>query len=253
VTDVPKWRGYEPPASDFERARTLLATPFQQWNLDLTNAGDQVLDGVSGDFLYVDTDPVSSNGVATLQLNVQQDAPVAPFYIQPGFAIAAVFKRIRVTWSAQPGKKLRLLFSTGERVVPANSAQVNIVNTVPVQDQGYTYGVAFRSTTAMGVANTPENIWTAGANLAGAVVWDAEIAFENAVVHTFETLLAKATAPATVIDGDVILQVALPVANQPVNSQKLQRPVRIAAGKRLDRIANVAEAFALAHVNYTLL
>lgn len=234
--DVPHFNGYETPVSDFNRARTLIATPFQKWDLDLTNAGDQILEGVSGDFLYIDTDPQQSNGVATIQLNVQQDVAVAPFYVQPGWAINAVFKRVRVTWSAQPGKRLRLMYSTGERVVPANTATINISNTVGVQEQGFAYGASYKSTTGL-AAGTPDTIWTPAANVNGAVLWAAFAATRNQTpTFTAMSLLAKTAAPGTVIDGDLLTQMcAGPIDAGAVTNvtalYELKRAVRVAAGK----------------------
>jgi hypothetical protein len=256
---VPRFRDYATPGgAQFDRARNLIATAFQQIDVNLnaaSPAGGLILP-IAGDFLYVDADPTFSNGVATLQLNVQQDAGVAKFYIQPGFALNTTFKQLRLDWSAQPGLFLRLLYATGDRVVPAFAAQSfatinnSINNSANVRDQGYIYGVSYKSTTSM-AANTPDPIWSAAANINGAAIWDAELETSGAA-QGVAVILAKATAPTGILDGDVFLQVVFQAAGNTA-SQKLNRAARVAAGKRLDYIVSTAEgAQNYRHVNYTL-
>lgn len=113
---------------NFDRARSQIATPFQYVDIDLDAAASNQIYNVSGDFLYVDA---ASTGSVTLELNNQYNDPSAPFFAQPGFGLAALFKQLKLSWTAQPGKFIRLMYSTGDRVVPTNSTTVNgYVNTV---------------------------------------------------------------------------------------------------------------------------
>jgi hypothetical protein len=115
----------------FDRARSQIATPFQYLDIDLDTATSNQIVNVSGDFLYVDA---ASTGAVTLELNNQYNDPSAPFYAQPGFGLAALFKQLKLSWSAQPGKFIRLMYSTGDRVVPTNSTTIN--GTVSTVDGG---------------------------------------------------------------------------------------------------------------------
>lgn len=201
---TPRFNGYEPPGGPtFDRSRTQLSSGFFQRDFDLAAAGDVFLD-LAGDFLYVDTDPVNSNGFATLQMNVQQDAGAAKFYIGPGFAIEQTFYRLRLTWSAQAGKKLRLLFSTGDRVVPANTGAISIVGTVPINDAYAGSAVAVQET---GTANGVSNIFPAGSNPNGMYVNYGAFAYRMTPSTTFCLfhVLAKATSPSGSNDGVLIM------------------------------------------------
>jgi hypothetical protein len=112
---------------NFDRARSMIATPFEYVDIDMSAAGSNQIFNVSGDFLFVDG---SSTGVATLEVNNQYNDPAAPFQVQAGFGLQCLFKQIKLSWAAQDGKKLRILYSTGARVVPTNVMQVSI-NSAP--------------------------------------------------------------------------------------------------------------------------
>lgn len=113
---------------DFDRARTQIATPFQYIDIALDVLSVNQLYNISGDFLYVDA---SSTGSVTLELNNQYNDASAPFYASPGFGLNALFKQVKLSWVAQAGKKVRIMYSTGDKVVPTNSTTVNgYVNTV---------------------------------------------------------------------------------------------------------------------------
>lgn len=112
----------------FDRARSQIATPFQYIDIALDAAASNQIVNVAGDFLYVDA---GSTGAVTLELNNQYNDPSAPFYVQPGFGLAALFKQLKLSWVSQPGKFVRLMYSTGDRVVPTNSTTVNgVVSTI---------------------------------------------------------------------------------------------------------------------------
>lgn len=113
---------------DFDRARTQIATPFQYIDIALDVLTVNKIFNISGDFLYLDA---SSTGVVTLELNNQYNDASAPFLASPGFGLNALFKQVKFSWVAQPGKKVRVMYSTGDRVVPTNSTTINgYVNTV---------------------------------------------------------------------------------------------------------------------------
>lgn len=119
--DYARFNGMEQ-GPDFDRALELIATPFQYVDIALDTAATNQIFDVSGDFLYFDT---VTNGSATLELNNQYNDPAAPFSVQAGFAINALFKQIKLSWTSQPGKKLRVMYSTGDRVVPTNSTSIS--------------------------------------------------------------------------------------------------------------------------------
>jgi hypothetical protein len=112
---------------DFNRASSQLASPFEYYDVALDSAGSNVVLNISGDFLYVDA---SSTGVVTMEINNQYNDPAAPFLIQAGFGFQGVFKQLKLSWGAQAGKKVRLMYSTGARIVPTNVMQIAL-NSAP--------------------------------------------------------------------------------------------------------------------------
>jgi len=119
-----------------------------------------------------------------------------------------------------------------------------------VTERGFAYGASFGSVTLQ-AANTALNVFTAGANPNGAIVWLADGQVSAAGVIQL-SLLAKATAPTTAIDGDMIATGRTVAANQ--MGFHIDRPVLIPAGKGLYFFNSAAEvAPTQKGVLYTLL
>lgn len=224
---------------DFDRARSMIATPFQYVDIALDVAGVNQIFNVSGDFLYVDA---SSTGVVTLELNNQYNDPSAPFQVSAGFGLQALFKQLKLTWTAQAGKRIRLMYSTGDKVVPTNSTTIS--GGVVVSQSGYVYASSYKSITAL-AANTPETVFTPAANVNGATLWRASFVSVNAAFPS-AAFLAKNAAPATILDGDVIVAVDGIAATAAVQLAygKLEAAIHIPAGKGLYYIASTAEVAA---------
>ena len=236
---------------NFERARTQISTPFAYLDVALDVAGvDQYYD-ICGDFLYFDA---LYDGVVSIELNNQQTASKAPFKASQGFALSAIFTRIKLNWAAQTGKKVRIMYSTGDRVVPSNSAVTSISGTVDVNEKGASWGTSYKSTTALSI-NTPDNIFAAASNTAGGTLWSAaNLANLAGTVLSPQSYLMKATAPASAIDGDVLVQNSGWAINGAGSYCWMQMPraLRFASGKRLDYISAVAEFAAMRSALYTL-
>lgn len=115
------------------------------------------------------------------------------------------------------------------------------------------YGASFKSTTVR-AANTPDTIFTPAANVRGAVLHLAQIAGGNAANTWSWSLLAKASAPTTMIDGDVIpLDVSAPQAAAYWGSGSLPREIFIPPGMGLYIISGSNESAVLKSALYTLL
>lgn len=238
---------------DFNRARSQIATPFQYIDIALDAVTSNSIVNISGDFLYVDP---SSTGVATLELNNQYNDKSAPFFIQSGFALQAVFKQVKLSWAAQAGKFIRLLYSTGDRVVPAFSAALNISGNVSVLPAGVGYGAAYKSMTSLGV-NGNEVVFAPGANTGGAILWRAAFHSSQASNAPLAAFIAHTAAPGNLVTGDVIVGVDASTATAVANGiclGSLADPVRIPAGKGLYfQIGTVAEGASFRSALYTLL
>lgn len=129
------------------------------------------------------------------------------------------------------------------------------VNQLAVMERGFAYGASYKSLT-LKAANTPDEVFSPAANANGAIVWRANFQTQSAA-NTGAAYVAKASAPATVIDGDVIVgtdALYTGVGAQTGASGKLERPVFIAAGKGFYYIATTLESLiGVRSVLYTLL
>lgn len=119
---------------------------------------------------------------------------------------------------------------------------------------GQVYGASYRSITA-NTANVAEQIFSAASNINGAIIHAASFAEYNATTVPTPAFLAKATAPSSVVDGDIILGQEgfnfFTSANTTGGS--LKNPLKIAAGKGLFYITNIAQSSCSRGVLYTLL
>lgn len=244
------------PGPNFDRARIGIATPFQYLDIDLTNAAVNQMFDISGDFIYFDTAD-GYDGIITLELNNEHNAPLAPFTGRQGFALNALFKRLKCSWDAQPGKKVRIMYSTGERVIPALTGTLDVTGTVNTLEEPITYGASWASIN-LAAANTAETVFLAAANVNGVIVHSCGFNSVN-VAATPNTgragFLAKATAPTTVIDGDVILASNMPsdLSGGFVNAGYREQAILIPAGKGLFFISGAAETGSHRWVLYTVL
>lgn len=105
------------------------------------------------------------------------------------------------------------------------------------------------------VANTPLTIFAPAANTNGAIIWTAE-AGEGYSSAGLSTFIAKASAPATPVDGEVIAMSHGTANNGALQSMvKMPHPTRIAAGLGLYYIASAAGSGTNygRHCRYTLL
>lgn len=130
------------------------------------------------------------------------------------------------------------------------------VNAAVVTERGFAYATAFASTTVL-AGGTPENVWAAASNTAGATIWEAEHFAYGPVgsISMRTALLCKATAPASVIDGDVMLVNGVAASDATNGFQSPQRMARsraVATGKRGDWISTGTESNTLKKVLYSL-
>jgi len=115
--------------------------------------------------------------------------------------------------------------------------------------------VASSSQNAVLAANTAVNVFTAAANVNGAVIWTAGATDQTGGAGLL-VLIAKATAPGSVVDGE-LLAIAQVTPISTVNYLHLQKeqPTRLAAGLGLWWIGSLAgtSSSCLRSVRYSLL
>lgn len=257
------------PTTDFSAVRDG-RTSMPLWlDIDLSSArsiaaGSSLVINIAGNSFYVDADTVNV-GVATLHF---QDTNLgnssAPFVAAPGFVANVAFTQILIENAAQVGKRLRVFYGVDidfRAGVNASviSGTVSVTNTrsapVFIEGAGMNYGASYKSGSVM-AANTPDTVFAPGANVNGAIIHRASFAAYNGSQPSLSCYIAKASAPATNLDGDVILSTdqVTGIGAATMNQGKLEQPIRIAAGKGLYYISGAGEVnYAHRSVLYTLL
>ncbi len=171
------------------------------------------------------------------------------------------FSVIQITSAS--AQTIRFAYGTGEAGTRRAAGAVSIVGTVPVDLVAADVDAIRRpelptghwNNTSTMAANTPLTVFTAAANVNGAILWNAE-SVDVVSSNQMQAFVAKATAPATVFDGEVITSTGF--ANSSAGNVearcKLQMPARIAPGLGLFFISSVTGVVGLGrHARFTLL
>lgn len=253
--------GLGQPTTDFEALIDGRRSPLRVYELDLstahtfggTGANAAVQLRITGNSFFIDQAPDVGNAYVIFE-GVQDDTGpniVTAVYVQPGFVSRVPFANVRIANTAQAGKKLRIIYGVDVDFLPSVNASVAVSGSVNAINYGAAYGAAYKSTTAM-AANTPDTVFAPASNVNGAIVWSA-CAIPGGVAAVLGAFVAKTSAPANVLDGDVI-HIAGSNGATYGQAAPMANPVFIAAGKGLYWIPNTAESGTqLRQVLYTLL
>ncbi|MBL0233278.1 MAG: hypothetical protein IPQ08_06395 [Chitinophagaceae bacterium] len=259
------------PSTDFNGVRDGRNSLPLYIDIDLTlarsiGANTQLVIEIAANSFYADAD-TSNGGNATVHFqDTNLGSSSAPFFVSPGFIANVGFTKLLIENTAQAGKRMRIFygvdidFQAGVNSSIAISGDVKINNLlsqkIPVYQAGIDYGSSYKSNTSM-AANTPDTVFSAAANVNGAIVWLASLTTVGTSQPAHVGLVAKATAPASIIDGDLILCSDNTSASASSNfgSASLKTPIKIPAGKGLYAISTAAEqaSYSLRSVLYTLL
>lgn len=180
----------------------------------------------------------------------------ASFYLK-----STPFKVVQLTSATT--QVVRFGYGSGEGGTRRSAGSVNIANAPTVVLQAADIALIRRpelpganwNNTATIVANTPLTVFNAAANPNGAIIWTMEATDNNGSAASLQAFIAKATAPASVSDGEIIAQ------SEPCNlgasydwAIRRHEPTRIAAGLGLFFIGAAAgTAGRVRHARYTLL
>ena len=166
-------------------------------------AGTGLVLPISGNSFYCDANPSDGNAFVHFQDTNFDRGPV-PLYVSPGVIFNIPYTKVLIENSAQPGKKIRIAYGIDVDFQPGSVAQIAVTN-----NGGFTNIRAeaatgnYKSISALS-ANVPDTIFTPAANIKGALILSA--GWENQLATTtygITTILAKNSAPTTVIDGEV--------------------------------------------------
>lgn len=251
----PQYNDYEQPdRNEFWRARSQIVTMWRQITILLDTAGTNDARQITGDFIFCDS---SSTGIATVEFNNQTNVEGGGFQVGPGWFHKGPFTLAKFSWTAQPGKVIKLLYATGLEAYPG-TAGFTINGTTQVTEMGSTYGASFASSTSLAGA-TNEVILAPASNVNGLIVWSASMSTAQNVAASASLigLIAKASAPASSTDGDVLLtlvEYAITAAGVGSSNVIMPRPYRVAAGKGLYfRNSATAETAGYRSLQYTIL
>ena len=264
---APGFPGFSIPSQDFQAVRDDRRSKPLMYTIDLSSArsisaGTALALPLQGNVFY--SDPLydlsgnSVAGVARVHFQDQSLNPVGTYFtVQPQFICKVPFTQLLVENYAQPGKFLQVVYGVDLDVIPglSNLTQTTISGNVNTNDIGAAWATSYKSTTAL-AAFTPENIFSAASNVSGGTLWSAQnqSAFAGASYVRCSWLM-KATAPATLIDGDVLLMNEnnsfIGVANS-IGFGQLKKPLRFNSGKRLDFLPESTESNAQRMALYTL-
>jgi len=119
-------------STDFNRVRDGRNSPDAYFDVDLTNAGDRIVN-IAGNSFYIDANPDDGNAVVYFQETDNLRGPT-PFYVSPGFIARIPFTQIRIANVSQPGKKIRIVYGVDTDFQPGSVSQVSFAGEVSVND-----------------------------------------------------------------------------------------------------------------------
>ncbi len=238
----PVFPGIDKPSIDFQPIRDQRRALPDHFDVDLSVARSfaagtaLILPAVSGNVFYIDQDPINT-GTATVYFQ-DTTKTATPVTCRSGSIFKIPFTGLAFENTAQAGKRLRVLYGVDIDFQPSMSADVNISGGVGINQGPAPFyddaAVLFNSGAALGIGGVATVINPAS-NTNGVILWSYEEFFFINVngAHPTASLLAKATAPTTSLDG-MILSAA---RNQSLTSTSgspctvsLKRPLKIAAG-----------------------
>lgn len=198
------------PSTDFRAVRDGRNSQVYYYDVALDTArsaaaGTGLVLPISGNAFYCDANPGDGNAYVHFQ-DTNFDRAPAPLYVSPGVIFNIPFTQVLIENSAQPGKKIRIAYGIDIDFQPGSVAQIAVTNA-----GGYTavrpeQATGFYASNGALAANTAEVIFAPAANVNGAIILTAEYDLDaQSAGGTPGAILAKNSAPATIIDGEVIL------------------------------------------------
>lgn len=240
------------PSAPFQAVRDGQFTMPRFVDIDLSSARTELTAleiNIAGNVLYCDANPGDGNCIVEFNDVGSDSGTDTPFYVSPGFIANVPYTRIRVYNSAQPGKKVRLVYGVDIPFQPGSVANVAISSIggfVSIRPEDHT---GFYASGGALAANTAVQIIAPSANLNGIVILSADMQGYSATSAITQALISKSgPAPTTIYDGAVILttKTVAAVSTASIIGGTLSFPQKIPAGEGLYVISNVATGVTLA-------
>lgn len=238
------------PSTDFNGVRDGRNSLPLYIDIDLTTARSigahtQLVIEIAANSFYADAD-TGNGGNATVHFqDTNLGSSSAPFFVSPGFIANVGFTKLLIENTAQVGKRMRIFygvdidFQAGVNSSITISGIVTVGNALNIRPESggisYADGLAYS-------ALTPQLVVSAAANVNGLIVTQANIVANNTVAMPITSLLAKATAPASIVDGRVICSSLSQLGGAYTSCAQLARDIFVPAGLGLYFISSVAES-----------
>jgi len=250
----------------FKAAQNQTTTELLCYQLDLstlrtfsgTGANAPVVLNLAGNAWFIDQKSDVGNADIIFNDKATSANPIGIF-AQPGAIYRVTANQLTIANTAQAGKFLRIWYGVDVDFTPGLSltgtSNTNVINSsLVVKEAGNAYGASYKSTTAL-AANTPETIVAAGSNVNGVTIWHASTYSRDVTAQQSGVFIAKATAPATVIDGDVLCgsTAGSEGAGFFCGGGMIDRPLIVPAGKGLFYISTTAMGQCQRMMLYTIL
>lgn len=242
------------PSTDFNGVRDGRNSLPLYIDIDLSsarsiNANTQLVIEIAANSFYSDADTTTGGNATVHFQDTNLGSSSAPFFVSPGFIANVGFTKLLIENTAQAGKHLRIFYGVDIDFQAGVNSSISISGNVTVVEPVYNGNYA--SVTPM-AANSPATVFTPAANVNGAIVNLATMnSFSGA--SGFASLLAKASVPVSVVDGDVLLICAPPTTVYYGSPFQINSKVRIPAGKGLYFISSALETTGARSCTYTLL
>ena len=121
-------------------------------------------------------------------------------------------------------------------------------------EDGISYNGSYKSIVSL-AANTAEVVFSAAANINGALFYRSEFWENSATTHVFSVFIEKATTPANILDGNILCGVngSALMAGNFATFGKSEKTFKIPAGRGLFYITNALSIASQRSCLYTLL
>lgn len=247
------------PSTDFNAVRDGRQSMPLYVDVDLTTArsisgNNPLILNIAGNSFFTDADNTNGGNAIVHFQDTNLGNSSAPFFVSPGFIANVGFTQLLIENTAQAGKRMRIFYGVDiDFQAGINSSQ--ITGTVKISDiEPLTPPSFFKSNTAL-TAVTPETIIAPAANINGVILYEAAFCSINTVGMPLAGLVTKNAAPASVVDGNLIVSTdnGAAIAGSFYGFGTLKQPLRIPAGLGLYWIATNTESSGLRRASYRIL
>ena len=242
------------PSTDFNSVRDGRNSLPLYIDIDLSTArsvgaNTQLVLDIAGNSFYSDADTTNGGNAVVHFQDTNLGNSSAPFFVSPGFIANVGFTKLLIENTAQPGSRMRIFYGVDIDFKAGVNSSISIAGNVSVTEPFYTGN--FSSTTVL-AANTPQLVLSPAANTQGVLINLASMQSYSGV-QAYCALIAKSSAPVSVLDGDVLLLNCPPSSIYYGILNQISNKVRIPAGKGLYFISSALETVGARCCTYTVL